>query len=134
MAEEPFKLIKLNALFKCYNVDCPQAYEAAGTECMRCMLKHIWQDEKNFREIMKLVELKKHEVPDITLASIPDITPPEVPAVEDIEFLKRKDLGLMIGIREFKGESFDKAMKLINDEEKTKTDAKVLELKRDPPK
>ncbi len=134
MKSPPMKLIKLSALFKCYNVECPQAYEAAGAECLRCMLKHIWNDEKNYREIQRLMDLKKHEVPDITLQSVPDITPSDSPAAEDIAFLKRKDLGLMLGIREFKGEAFQKALDLIDEEDKNKPSAKVLDLKRDPEK
>lgn len=127
MAED-YKIIRLNALFKCYNVDCPQSYESNGMECMRCMIQHQWRTNEILQQLIaeKGRELAhqmnegalEDDKENLAVRGLPDIQPSAVMNEEELEFLKRDDIFMLVGIREWQGPELAEVRELLDEGKK----------------
>jgi len=121
--EDDYKVIRLNALFKCYNVGCPQSYESNGIECMRCMIKHQWETNAMLHQIsleqkMSLAEQLNEGATDedqenLAVRGLPDIQPKPEMDEEEMKFLGRRDIYMLLGLREWQGTQLRQARKLL---------------------
>lgn len=95
---------------------------------MRCMIKHQWETDAMLRQMMleqgmSLAEqLNKGALEDdeenLAVRGLPDIQPPADMHEEELKFLNRKDIYMLLGVREWKGPELKKARDLLDDGEK----------------